>query len=59
MVEARRDFAMREENKHLGFACITDVYVLEEEDAMWLRRNVRNFNWGTVLLDVYGGERCS
>ena len=38
MVEARRDFAMREENKHLGFACMSDVYVcgagpvLEEED---------------------------
>ena len=56
MVEARR-----EENKRLGFACISDVYVcgagpvLEEEDAKWLRRNVRSFNWGTVLLDGYGG----
>ena len=62
MVEARRDFAMREENKCLGFACIPDVYVcgvgpvLEKEDARWLRGNVRKFNWGTVLVDGYGGE---
>ena len=51
MVEARGDFAVREENKHLGFACISDVYVggagpvLEEEDERWLRGNVTNFNW--------------
>ena len=43
MVEVRRDFAVREENKHLGFACTTDVCVcgagpvLEEEGARWLR----------------------
>ena len=65
MVEARRDFAMREENKHLGFACISDVYVggagpvLEEEGARWLRGNVRNFNWGTVLSDGDMSVGCS
>lgn len=53
MVERRRDFAMREENRGLGFVCIEDVYVcgvgptvLEEEDERWLRGNVRNFHWG-------------
>ena len=61
MVEARKDFAMHEENKRVGFACISDVYVcgvgptLEEKDARWLRGNVRNFYWGTVLLNGYGG----
>ena len=55
MVQARKGFTERPDNADLtGLACITDVYVcglgpvLEPEDAVWLRKNLKTFVWSTI-----------
>ena len=57
MIQARKEFVQRPENKHLGLTYISEVFVcgmgpiLSEEDARWFRSNLKTFIWSTIQGD--------
>ena len=57
MIQARKDFAISEENKDLGLGYINEVFVcgmgpiLSAEDARWFRKNLKTFVWSTIRPD--------